>query len=347
MDGTRGGVLRPVGLAAVVWALAISPALAQASDPGAFLKGEVVKLVVGFAAGGGYDLYARMFGPHFEKMTGSTVVVENRPGGGNLTALNQVVRAKPDGLTMMLLNGEAAVISQLTKQPAVGYDLLNVGILGRVTSEPRIFILRSGLPFRSLKDVLASGQKLKFSATSRIDSIGDVVATTCEALQMGCQIITGYKGSREAALAAMSGEADALIISEGSAADYLQGGLMTAIATIDRQRSELFPQLTTVFEQIALADERAWWIDFRLRTTHVGRVLVAPPNLAKERLDYLRGVWRTILNDPGVVGEGGRTQRPIRYEPPETIEAMVRELLQALGPDQLREVNEVLLKKHS
>ena len=72
-----------------------APAGAQdASQP---LKGETVRFYVGFSPGGGYDAYARMLAPHFEKATGATVVVENRPGGGGLTALNQLVRGKPDG----------------------------------------------------------------------------------------------------------------------------------------------------------------------------------------------------------------------------------------------------------
>src|SRR5215203_5772083 len=84
---------------------------AGAQDAGMPLKGETVRIYVGFSPGGGYDAYARMLAPHFEKKTGATVVVENRPGGGGLTALNQLVRAKADGTNMMMLNGEGAIMA--------------------------------------------------------------------------------------------------------------------------------------------------------------------------------------------------------------------------------------------
>src|SRR5919107_2648299 len=112
--------LAPLALSSALLAF-IAPAGAQdASMP---LKGETVRIYVGFSPGGGYDAYARMLAPHFEKKTGATVVVENKPGGGGLTALNQLVRAKADGTHMMMLNGEGAIMAQLVKQDGVLYDM--------------------------------------------------------------------------------------------------------------------------------------------------------------------------------------------------------------------------------
>ncbi len=62
---------------------------AQAQNADGFLKGKTVHFIVGYSPGGGYDTYARMLAPFFEKHTGATVVVENKPGGGGMTALNQ------------------------------------------------------------------------------------------------------------------------------------------------------------------------------------------------------------------------------------------------------------------
>src|SRR5687767_1219960 len=155
---------------------------ASAQDASMPLKGETVRIYVGFSPGGGYDAYARMLAPHFEKRTGATVVVENRPGGMGLTALNQMVRGKTDGLTMMMLNGEGAILGQLTKQAGVAFDMAKVAIYARVTDEQHLFLVRPGMP-DSLKEILASGTKVKFSATGRPDNLGDYAAVTCEALQ--------------------------------------------------------------------------------------------------------------------------------------------------------------------
>jgi putative tricarboxylic transport membrane protein len=339
--GARGVAAVLAGLVAVA-----HPGPAPAQDPGAFLKGETVRFFVGFSPGGGYDAYARMLAPHFEKATGATVVVENRPGGMGLTALNQLVRGKPDGLAMMMLNGEGAVIGQLVKQAGVAFDMTKVSLYGRVTDEQHLFLVRPGLP-DSLKEIVASGTKLKFSGTGRPDNPADYAAVVCEALQMNCQIITGYKGSKEAGLAVMNGEVDALTISEGSGAEYAQGGRAKIIAGIGHQRSQLAPTVPTLYEMFQLPPERKWWLDFRLTIKAFGRVVVGPPGLPPERLAHLQRVWRDILNSPEVKAEGARTQRPLNYQEPAQLERTVRELLQALPADKLKDVNEVLLKKYS
>jgi tripartite-type tricarboxylate transporter receptor subunit TctC len=318
----------------------------RAQDAGSFLKGETVRFYVGFSPGGGYDAYARMLAPHFEKRTGATVVVENRPGGGGNTALNQLVRTKPDGLTMMMLNGEGALMYQLTKQPGVAYDMAKVSIFGRVAHEQHFFLVRPDLQ-GDLKAIVASGDKLKFSSTSRMDNLGDYAAVTCEALAMKCQIITGYKGSKEAGLAVMNKEVDALTISDSSGNDYSQGGRTRVVAAIGNARSELKPDIPTIFEMFQIPPERKWFMDFRLKAKDFGRVFVGPPDMPADKLAYLQKVWRDILTDPEIMAEGAKTQRPLNYETPEKLQQTVRDLLHSLSPEKLQEFNEVLLKKFS
>lgn len=317
---------------------------ASAQDPGAFLKGQTVRFIVGYSPGGGYDAYARMLAPHFEKRTGATVVIENRPGGGGRTALNQLVRSKPDGLTMQVLNGESAVMSQLTKQAGVAYDMATVSMLARIAEEPHFFLVNPKLP-DSLREIVASGRKLKFAATSRVDNLGDYAAVTCQALGMECQIVTGYKGSKEASLALMNGEVDALTISESSGFNYSEGGRAKIVATLGHKRSALRPDMPTVYEMFQLPPERKWWLDFRLGIKAIGRALIGPPGIPAPRLAHLRGVWKAILTDAAVIEEGAKSQRGIDYGTGEELEKTARELLQTLPADRLEQINEVLLKK--
>jgi tripartite-type tricarboxylate transporter receptor subunit TctC len=339
---------RAVRVAALLAGFAAASHLAPASaqDPGAFLKGETVRFVVGYSPGGGYDSYARMLAPHFEKRTGATVIVENKPGGGGTTSLNQTVRAKPDGLTMQMLNGEGMIMAQLTKQPGVAFDMAKVSVYGRVAEEPHFFLVNPKYP-DTLKELVASGVKLKFSANSRVDNLGDYAAITCEALKMNCQIITGYKGSKEAGLAVMNGEVDALTISEGSGIAYAQGGKTKIIAAIAQKRSAMRPDVPTVYEMFNLTPDQKWWFDFRLGIKAFGRVVIGPPGMPADRLAYLRKVWKDILTDPALIEEGKKTRREIDYEVPEKLDVTVRELLQSLPPDKLERVNEVLFKKYA
>jgi tripartite-type tricarboxylate transporter receptor subunit TctC len=325
--------------------LAIAPS--RAADEGAWIKGQTVRLVVGYSPGGGYDTYARMLAAHFEKRTGATVVVENKPGGGGMTALNQLVRGKPDGLTMQVLNGESSIMWQLAQQTGVAYDMTKVSLLGRIQEEPHFMIVHPKLP-GTLKEIVASGQKLKFTATRRIDNLGDYAAVLCQALKMNCQIITGYKGSKEAGLAVMNGEADALTISESSGFNYAQGGRTKIVATIGHKRSDLVPNMPTVYEMFpAMKPEDKWYIDFRLGVKAIGRCLIGPPGIPADRLAYLQKVWKEILTDPAAIAEGKKSRHELGYEAPDKMKVIVRDLLETLPADKLEKVREVLVKKFS
>jgi tripartite-type tricarboxylate transporter receptor subunit TctC len=333
-----------LGLTAGI-ALALQHAPAAAAE-GDWIKGQTVRFVVGYSPGGGYDSYARFLAPYFEKRTGATVVVENKPGGGGMTALNQMVRGKPDGLTMQVLNGESSIMWQLVKQTGVAYDMSKVSLLARIQQEPHFMLVHPKFP-DSLKEIVDSGTKLKFVATRRVDNLGDYAAVLCEALKMNCQIITGYKGSKEGSLAVMNGEADALTISESSGINYAKGGRMKIIATIGHERSDLMPNTPTVYEMFKLSPEQKWWLDFRLGIKAIGRSLIGPPGIPADRLAYLQKVWKEILTDPEMIAEGKKQRREFSYESPEKMKPIVNDLLDNLPPDKLKAVQEVLVKKFS
>ena len=89
--------LRPLFTSlALIASLAMAPhaAVAQSSEA-EFYKGKTVRLVVGYGPGGGYDIYARMIGPYISKALGTTVIVENQPGAGGVTALNRIMTGPP------------------------------------------------------------------------------------------------------------------------------------------------------------------------------------------------------------------------------------------------------------
>jgi len=339
---------RKFGLAAALCLLASLTLIAPASaeDAAAFYKGKTVHFIVGYSPGGGYDTYARLLAPHFEKATGATVVVENKPGAGGITALNQLVRGTPDGLAFQMLNGEASILSQLTGKPGVAYDMNKVSDIARVAEEPHFLLVNPKMP-DTLKAIIASGKKVKFSAGSRTDNLGDYAAVLCEALKMNCQIITGYKGSKGASLAMFNGEADALTISESSGLRYASGGKAKIILTIGHERSKYKPNIPTVYEAFKLTPQQKWWFDFRLGIKSFGRAIVGPPGIPANRLAYLRKVWKGIITDPAVIKELAKRRRGLNYAPPDVMEKAVKDALGSLPADKRKIVNEVLLKKFS
>src|SRR3954454_6251205 len=226
----RGGVVLALimGLATLT-----SSAVAQDSEQ-AFFAGKTVRFVVGFGPGGGYDADARMLAPYLSRNLGATVIVENRPGAGGLVALSGVYMTPPDGLTMMIVNGTGAAFSQFTDQPGARFDLGRIGYVATLSAPPSLWTVGPHFGVKTIAEALKVNKKWRWAASGPVDSLSDGAAFTCEALRLECQIVLGYKGSNDAALAVARGEMDALYVTDTSANSFVQANGSIALATIGR-----------------------------------------------------------------------------------------------------------------
>ena len=326
--------------------LAVATPRAEAEDAAAFYKGRTVRLVVGYGAGGGYDAYARLLAPHLEKRLGATVVVENLPGAGGILALNQLAAGDADGLSIMLVNGEAATLAQLLGEEGVRYDLTKMIWLGRVTTEQKAVLLSTKSPYRSLAELSSATQTIKWGAGGKIDMLGAGAAFLSEALGLGSKIILGYEGSKEVVLAALRGEVDCIVSSASSAKQYVEAENMIAAVVLDRERSPLLPEVPTVFEAVTLSPEATWWLDFRARVSKVGRAFIAAAGVPEDRIQYLRDAITAVLSDPAVISEGGSTGRPIEPLAAAELRDLVGQTLEALDEAKLAEMRHVILEKY-
>lgn len=332
---------------AVVWSVVMaSAAPAQGDDAAAFYKGKVIRLLVGYGPGGGYDAYARLLAPHLERKTGATVVVENRPGGGGLVALNRLVTVKPDGLTLMIINGQAAALAQLLGQEGVRYDLTKITWLGRLSAEARVLMWSAKSPFQTLADGRAASRRIKWAATGKAGTLAMWVAFASEALDLDSLIITGYKGSKAAALAAMGGEVDGISVSASSAKKYARGNKMIAAVVLARERSPLLADVQTVFEMISLSPDKAWWIDYASNLAKLGRALATTPGVPENRAAFMRKAIEAIVTDPAVIAEARKKGRLFRYASADRLGAFVTETLTSLDDANLSRVKSVIFDKY-
>lgn len=114
---------------------------AMAEDK-AYYQGKTVRMIVGSGPGGGYDVFSRMIAPYLARRLGTTVVVENQPGAGGLTALNRLYAAPPDGYLLSLSNGTGAAFAQITGQKGVRFDLAKFSYLATVGAPPALWMSR-------------------------------------------------------------------------------------------------------------------------------------------------------------------------------------------------------------
>jgi tripartite-type tricarboxylate transporter receptor subunit TctC len=316
------------------------PALSQQSEA-SYYKDKTVRLIVGYASGG-YDIYARLIAPYLAKTLGATVIVENQPGAGGLTALDNLAVAPPDGLRIMIVNGSGAALSQLIGLRGVRYDLAKMNFLATVGGTPRVWLASPSSPVHSPQDAMKSPRPLIWAAGGPIDGLSDGAAFNCAALALKCKIVMGYPGSAQAALALRKGEADALNIADTSAYSYVEAGDARPVATIAHERSRFFPETPTIFQSMPLTPDQAALFDYKATVDGLGRILVAPPGLPHALLAYLQSAVKTALTDPALIAQGEKTKLFIGYVDPESTQAAALKAVRSPSEAQRRFIADLL-----
>ena len=328
---------------AIALATPAMPAAAQESEQ-AFFASKTVRLIVGFGPGGGYDSYARMLAPYLSRTLNASVIVENRPGAGGLVALNGVYMAPADGLTIMIVNGTGAAYSQLTDQQGARYDLAKLGYVATLSAPPSLWTVGTHVGTKTITDAIKSGRKWRWAASGPVDSLSDGAAFTCEAFKLDCQIVLGYKGSNDAALAVSRGEMDALYVTDTSANHYVQANDIIALATVGRSRSRFFPELPTVFEATRLNADQEWLFDFRHQVQSLGRILVVPPGMPESRLSFLEAATAKAVSDPQFLAEGDKRQLYTDYVDAAGTRKNAMSIVTTITPEQKKLVQDILAR---
>ena len=175
-----------------------------------FYQGKTIRFVVGFAAGGGYDLSARIVGRHIGKhIPGNpTIVVENMTGAGSLIAANYTYNsAKPDGLFVGIWNS-AYVLRQALGDKAVRFDARKLGWIGAPTKGTPFCSIMAHTGLKSWKDVLAANRELKMGSTGPGSTYDDMPQILNRTQGTKFKVISGYEGTSTILVAMRRKEVD-------------------------------------------------------------------------------------------------------------------------------------------
>ncbi|MEA2872366.1 MAG: hypothetical protein QOH67_2342 [Hyphomicrobiales bacterium] len=215
---------------------------AQAADP--------IKMVVPFAAGGPVDALARIVAAELAPRLQADVVVENRGGAGGLLAVDQVMRAAPDGRTILFASVGAFVITNALK-PQPGYDQLkSFAPVARIGAAPTLFIVKGDSPVKTLPDLIASakaGTKMSYGSAGP----GTTMHIAAEQLNAsaGTKIThVPYRGIAPALNDIVGGHIDFLNGDITVLYPQVKGGALRALAVAGTERSALLPDVPTAQE---------------------------------------------------------------------------------------------------
>ena len=338
---------RLVALLAVVALTAIGLAGGDAVQAQSFYEGKTLRILVGFAAGGGYDTYARAVGRHLGKhIPGApTVVVENMPGGGSLIAANHLYKvAKPDGLTVAHFNG-GLFLGQVLGQPGIQFDAKRFELIGAAVKEDVVCALTRASGITSVEKWMSAKTPVKLGGIAPGAAPDNTIRILKSALGLPIQLVSGYKGTADVRLAAESGEVagscwawDSMRVTWRRAVE--SGEAVVVLQVVPKSFAEL--RQVPLAVSLAKTDEGRRLIDLGIHAgSAYARPFVLPPGTPKERVQVLRQGFQATLKDKAFLAETEKANLTIDLVTAEELEKMVAELA-SLDPALVGRLKEIL-----
>ncbi|HZT51506.1 MAG TPA: hypothetical protein VFA22_06225 [Stellaceae bacterium] len=312
--------------AALVAALLATAAQAESVED--FYKGRTVTMIIGYTVGGGYDLYARTLAAHMSKhIPGNpTIVPQNMPGAGSLKAVKYLYSvAAKDGSVFGTFGRSEAL------QPLVAgadFDAIKLTWLGSMTDESSLCVSRKGSAVTNWNDLLTK--------PSKFGGLGpgadpDVFALAINNL-FGAKIdlIRGFPGTSEAALAMERGELDGIC---GISYDTLLTRHPTWIG--DKQVNLIFQASTRKLTELpdvpflsdlATTAKQRQVIKLLVAGQGMARPFAAPPGIPAERKAALRAAFEATLRDPDFLAQAKTAKLEINPVSGAQIDAMLAEI---------------------
>jgi len=231
---------------ALLWAsLVPMPALA-ASYPD-----RPIRFVVALAAGGPADAAARAFAPYFAEAVGQSVIVENRTGASSVIGTDAVIRATPDGYTLLFGSSSTFAVNPAVMK-SLRFDVnAQLNLVGLVSYTPHVLVVRSTLPANTLAELvtLAKQQPGKLSYAS--SGTGGAIHLASELFKRETStdlIHVPYRGGGPAVLGLLSGDVDVFFSDLSTTIGNIQSGRLRALAMAWPTRSSQLPDTPTFAE---------------------------------------------------------------------------------------------------
>ena len=236
-----------VAVAICLSVLRPAPAAAQASD----YPNRPVSFIVPFAAGGVTSVFARLIGQKLENKLGKPFVVENRPGGGGVTAAYAVARAAPDGYTIMMASSTVRAIN-VTVRKSLPYDprkdLTPIALLARV---PFVLVVNPDLPIRSVDDLVKLAKEKPGQLSFGTVGPGTMHHLNAEMFKniFGLDLVhVPYKGTAPALQDVVAGHIQFMFSDLPPAVALIQSGKLRALGVTTAQRVKAAPDIPPLAE---------------------------------------------------------------------------------------------------
>ena len=251
-----------------------------------------VRLLVPFTPGGGTDILARVVGAKMSESMGQQIVVDNRPGGNTLIATEAVVRAAPDGYTLILQTNNLAANPTLYRGKISFDTLKDLAPVSLVAGNPHILVVHPSVPARNLREFIALAKSKPGSITFATAGAGTVNHLSGELLKMLASIDilhVPYKGSGSVMPDLLGGHVSSLFAALPTVAENIRAGRLRAIALTTPKRFRGLPDVPTIAESGYPGYDFSSWFG-----------ILAPAGTPQPVIARLQGEVVKALRDPNV-----------------------------------------------
>jgi tripartite-type tricarboxylate transporter receptor subunit TctC len=282
-----------------------------------FYKGKTARIIVGAAAGGGYDTYSRTLARHLGKHVpgNPTFIVENMPGAGFLISANHMYNvAKPDGLTIGHFIG-GLFLQQLLGKEGIQFDARKFAYVGAPAQDNYVLAVSKSTGFASIEQWLSSKTVVKFGGVGVGSATDDIPKVLKETIGLPVQVVSGYSGTSTVKLAFNSGEVQGICNAWESLKATWRPELDAATLTVLLQNiPKSHPDLPKIPLAINFAktDESKKLINALVHSVGpTARPYLLPPGTPKDRVQILRQAFMDTVKDPEFIADATKAKLDI------------------------------------
>ena len=238
--------LTRLGIAAVTGILALTTTAHAQNYPT-----KTIRMIIPFAAGGNTDIIGRIFAPKMAEIIGQQIIIDNRGGAGSVIGTEAVMRAAPDGYTLLMASAAHTINPAMIKK--LPYDSVrDFTPIGIVADVPTAFVIHPSLPSKNLKEFIALAKARPndiFYSTAGVGTVGHLSAELLISTTGIKLTAVHYKGSGPSMIDLVGGHVQMQFPSMPAAVPHVANGKLRMIAQTGEKRSPAAPAVPTMIEQ--------------------------------------------------------------------------------------------------
>ena len=334
--------MRALQLLVAVGVTAGLPATTQAQSAAEFYKNRQIQMVVGYEVGNDYDIGARLLAKYLSKQLPGqpAVVVQNQPQAAGLVTANFLYsRAARDGSVIGGISRNLPSQAMM-KLPNIEADPRKFIWLGATSFPGRVCAAATNAPVQTGADLfqteLLTGGVGVGSSTSIVPTVLNRVLGT------KFKMIEGYRGAQDILLAIERGEVQGVCMSLGQFRSHEQKFKDGKLRYLLRAEESPLPGVTGVPStyEFAKTNEQKQLMRFIFSSTEFGRPYLMPPEVPKDRVQFMREAIAAAVKDPELLAEAARIKLDMVYRQPEHLERLVTQLYET-SPDLIEQAKKI------